>query len=393
MIRKTEWGQIWNGGTMVFRKSIVIFSGYNQRAIVSFLRVAQKHNIPLIIIAKSETDSILDTTYKKYVKYVRKKTELDLLNIEYILNEIKLEEAFDEYIILPNTEYLNRFLLRNRKELKEMNFTVPLVNEQIYHLVSDKYSFGNLCKKNGIKTPQELSINEVNSFPVVVKPRCYFTSEGKTISPQLIKDMPELMNFMSQNCPDDFYIQQFIKGESYYLLYYFCKDGRYECFSQKNILQQSQGKSIVAAVPADIHEKDISKKFVKLFKSINFTGLVMVEIRFFDGEYYMIEANPRLWGPSQLFVDSGMQFFELFLNDCGFNVQIDKCTCSRKNVKYFWLGGLIETLYRYGEIVFHIENHDLFKEEFCSFLSNDVYLRDDTENIFTKEVLSLTRGG
>jgi len=393
MIHKTGWGQAWNGRIVVFRKSIVIFSGYNQRAIISFLRVAQKHNIPFIIIAKSETDSILDTAYKKYVKYVRKKTELDLINIKCILDEIKSKGVFDEYVILPSTEYLNRFLLKNKKELKEMNITVPLVDEQIYHLVSDKYSFGNLCKKNGIKTPQELSINEVNSFPVVVKPRCYFTSDGKIISPQIIKDMPELINFMSQNCPDDFYMQQYIKGESYYLLYYFCKDGKFECFSQKNILQQSRGKSIIAAVPADIHEKDISKKFVELFKSINFTGLVMVELRFFDGEYYMIEANPRLWGPSQLFVDSGKQFFELFLYDCGFNVQIDKSSCPRTNTKYFWMGGLVETLYRYGEIVFHIEDHNLFEKEFRYFLSNDVYLRDDTENIFAKEILSLTRGG
>ena len=29
----------------------------------------------------------------------------------------------------------------------------------------------------------------------------------------------------------------------------------------------------------------------------------------------MIEANPRFWGPSQLFVDAGFNLFESFLFD------------------------------------------------------------------------------
>lgn len=111
----------------MFKKAIVIFSGYNQRAIISFCRVAEEQNIPLIIIARSEDDSILKTEYEKYVKYIREKIELDLSYIKNILSKIKNEEIFNEYVILPSSEALNRFLLNNKEELEELDFIIPLV--------------------------------------------------------------------------------------------------------------------------------------------------------------------------------------------------------------------------------------------------------------------------
>jgi hypothetical protein len=35
-----------------------------------------------------------------------------------------------------------------------------------------------------------------------------------------------------------------------------------------------------------------------------FYGLVMIEVKEYDNQFYMIEANPRLWGPSQLILDA-----------------------------------------------------------------------------------------
>lgn len=373
----------------MFKKAIVIFSGYNQRAIISFCRVAEEQNIPLIIIARSEDDSILKTEYEKYVKYIREKIELDLSYIKNILSKIKNEEIFNEYVILPSSEALNRFLLNNKEELEELDFIIPLVDKQIYNLISDKYSFSSLCISNQIKVPEELSFNEEFNLPIVVKSKEYFTSDGKIISPQIIKQEIELSEFINSNNVDDFYIQDYIDGESYYLLYYFCKDGSYRSFSQKNILQQSKGKSIVAAIPSNIHEKEISNKFIELFKSINFTGLVMVEIKYFNKEYYMIEANPRLWGPSQLFVDYGCKFFELFLKDWEFDINIDELFHPKTNTKYFWFGGILESLCKFDEVVFHVEDFNSFIDEFSDFLLSDVYLREDTINVFSQEMLSL----
>lgn len=377
---------------MIKKRAIIIFSGYNQRAIIAFCRVAEKQKVPLIIIAKSESDPIFDTKYVKYVKYIREKLDLDLSYFKYILNYIKSTEVFDEYFILPSSEALNIFLLKNREELESLNFMIPLVDEITYNLISNKYDFGELCKKHGIKVPKEIKVNDINRFPIVIKPKSYYTRDGRAIAPQIIKNMKMLKDFIAQNNLGDFYIQEYVEGESYYLLYYFSKDGSYESFSQKNILQQSKGKSIVAAISAKVHKDDISNKFVEMFKSVGFTGLIMVEIRLYKGEYYMIEANPRLWGPSQLFVDSNCCFFESYLKDMGFNINMNESCNTKDNVRYFWLGGLIESLYKYGEIVFHTDNHDIFLRDFHEYLSNEIYLREDTQNVFIKEIIGLLGG-
>ncbi len=373
------------------KKAIVIFSGYNQRAIISFCRVAQEHSIPIIIVAKSKNDNILKTNYKKYVKYTRENIELDFFYIRNLLLKLKNEENFDEYMILPSSEALNRFLLNYRKELEKLKFIVPLIDQSIYNLVSDKYSFTNLCIDNRIRVPKEFRANEKFKLPIVIKSKKYFTSDDRIISPQIIKSEIELSKFIDNSNLDDFYIQEYIQGESYYLLYYFCKDGTYRSFSQKNLLQQGNGKSIIAAIPSNIHEKEISNKYVGLFRNINFIGLVMVEVKYFDGEYFMIEANPRLWGPSQLFVDCGCDFFELFVKDWGFNISMDKHFISKTNKRYFWFGGILESLCEFGEVVFHIEDIDSFGNEFSKFLLNDIYLREDTKDIFSQEV-SIIKG-
>ena len=53
------------------QKAFLIFSGYNQRAVVAFCREATSLKVPFCIIAKSEEDTILKTIYKEQVFAIR----------------------------------------------------------------------------------------------------------------------------------------------------------------------------------------------------------------------------------------------------------------------------------------------------------------------------------
>ena len=115
---------------------------------------------------------------------------------------------------------------------------------------------------------------------------------------------------------------EYVKGRSYYLLFYFGKFGNIKKFSQENLAQQFEGKSIIAAISSTIHKENICTQYETLFKEINYHGFVMVELRKNHTGYYMIEANPRFWGPSQLLINCNTAFFEEFLYDYGF---LKKC--------------------------------------------------------------------
>ena len=351
---------------------ITIFSGYNQRAVITFLRTLNLHNLDFAIIAKSENDSIFKSIYKDKVVAIRTKKELDFQDIKDCILSVKKIDS--DVMIVPSTEALNRFYLDNKDFFKHLSCFMPIVDKQTYELFSDKIRFTQFCKEFDIDVPQEVACDKKN-IPFVAKPKYYQSSDNKIYSPIIINNDEDYDKFLNQYNLSDFYYQEFIEGHSYYLLYYAGKNSNIIKYSQENIIQQTSGKSIVAAISSNIHNSLISQKFETLIKNIKFFGLLMIEIRKKDEEYYMIEANPRFWGPSQLFFDANINFFEYFLKDNGFNISINEEKI--KDVKYFWNGGYNPDIVYFNKQYFIDHNKDFFL--------NEIYNREDTKNIYNLE--------
>ena len=365
------------------RKKVLIFSGYNQRAVIAFIRVLVHNDIPFVIIAKDENDSIYKTKYVNSIIFNRDSIALDIdLFRKYLAKVSKMFDS-DKFIIAPTTEALNRFFLKNKHILENDKFKIPLVELELYNKISDKYNFTNLCKEHNIKVPQEYE--KIRALPIVAKPKKYFSNNGRPLSPYLLYNEKEVEYFKKQEILKEFYFQEFIQGRSIYLLYYFFKDGTHISFSQENLIQQPDGKSIILAVNANFHKKYISNKFINLFNEINYFGPVMVELKYYNSEFYMIEANPRFWGPSQLFVDAKVPIFESFLKDNDLQIEINKGV-SKSKIYYFWYGGIFQTLLHGGNIVYHNYSSDELTRDLPKILMSDVYRRPDTFEIFKEEL-------
>jgi predicted ATP-grasp superfamily ATP-dependent carboligase len=369
-------------------RGIIVFSGFNQRGVIAFLRTVFSLNkkskdkkIKVGIVALPKGDTIFKTSYKDLVVAAREKMELDLDDIKRVLKEAKVKMRINRCMIAPSTEALNRYLLKHRNDLQNLGCELPLVEKDLYEKISDKLSFSFLCENNEIEVPP-LVTPSCSSIPFVAKPKSYFSKKGKVFYPVLIKNKGDFRRFKRNYNFDDFFYQKYINGVSFYLLYYFYKNGKIAKFSQENLIQQAGGKSIVAAIPSRFHFEAISEKFENLFLSVKFFGLVMIEIRREGGVDYMIEANPRFWGPSQLFVDAKPNLFESFLYDTGF---LDMDVIDFKTdyqAKYFWNGGIIKSK---GDIAFHNYTCKKFLREFSKWMSHEIYLREDTKRIFYDE--------
>ena len=367
---------------MVSDFMIAVFSGFNQRAVISFLRTLEKNRIQqYVIIATGNQDPILKTSYSNKVFCIRRERELELGEIKQIFRDL-YRQCRENIWIAPSTEALNRFLLKHRAEFEEMHCIIPLVSEELYAKISDKESFWQICGKAGLTVPKKLLPKQVFTGPVVAKPKKYISDSGKIYSPFLLMDEEKYFCFLDHYNTKDFDIQQYIEGESYYLLYYISKQGEVFSLSQKNLLQQPDGKSILAACVADIHYEKIRKEYQKMFLSQGFFGLVMVELRKNKEEYYMIEANPRFWGPSQLFCDYGYNFFEFLLYDYRL---LDDFSIEKKNVdaKYYWGGGMKG----HPELcIKHIDDDQLLDNGLQDFERWDIYNREDTREIYRLEM-------
>jgi predicted ATP-grasp superfamily ATP-dependent carboligase len=369
--------------------AVLIFSGYNIRGIIAFCRFCKREKITFSIIANGEKDPVFETEYRKDVIAVRKDNLLTAKHIIDYAAVMKTVNAVTKILLLPSTEYLNRVALDFRRELEEEGIIIPLCEKEIYQSLSDKYEFSKICKKSSIAVPGELNTLQEESIPFVAKPRYYVTRSSQKIeAPILINSKKDYEQLKRRNDLQEFYFQKFLGGQSIYLLYYFSFDGNYSVYAQENLIQQNKGKSIIAAKSIAVFDNVIVNQFANLLQSMAFHGLIMIEVKFFEGKYYMIEANPRIWGPSQLLLDAGMDLFYLFAFENGLIKAVPELKV-KEGVKYFWSGGIFEDQSKGEMPVFHQYSPEEFFKENAEWCKADLYMKNDTFKVYQRELNSL----
>lgn len=370
------------------RKGVLILSGYNIRAVVAFCRWAKGRRVPFHLIARDEADPIFLTAFGSSVFLTRKKELLELEDFCGWIGRIRSQYSYQEVLVLPSTEFLNRFLLRNRTAIEMAGGVVPLIDKQLYERISNKYSFGKACSDFGIPVPEEYPEPPQN-MPFVAKPRSYDAIGKRQLKPYLIYGAHDLASFQQHEAGGDYYFQQYIEGNSIYLLACVPRNGKPVLFAQENLMQQANGGSVILARTDDFHRQQGAVQYLELLAGMRFYGLIMIEVRFHEDtqQHFMIEANPRLWGPIQLAVDNGIDFFGTLLRDHGFEIDdvLDQIQHGRF---YFWSGGLGDG----RKPAYHNYSPDQFIDEFNSISSGNLFHREDTMALFRHELLQSIGG-
>ena len=364
-------------------KALLIYSGYNERAVISFIRFIDNFSINYGIVASSPADSIFSTLYAEKVFFTRNSKDLNIYEFKDIIRTAYSKLDVNSVVIAPSTEGLNRWLIENRANIEDFgNVEIPLVSKDIYTLLSDKFSFSQLVRSRGLTVPREISIAEA-SENFVAKPRQYVSSRGKSDTPILINSESDKEKFLKIFNPEDFYYQEYVVGPSYYLLYYCANNGDIFSYSQENLVQQSGGKSILCAVGSTIHNDSVSTDYISLLKEVGYRGFIMIELKEQGGKYYMIEANPRFWGPFELVRKNSPDLFLAFLHDHGFDIQFDSYEMEI-GAKYFWYGGYMDEILKNNPLTFYNYTESELHSAIEDWLLHDVYNRDDTKLIFNK---------
>jgi predicted ATP-grasp superfamily ATP-dependent carboligase len=371
------------------KTGFIVFSGYNQRAVVALCRTLACNDIPFSIIASSAHDAILLSEYRSCVSAVRGHKSLEPEDLRACLQATREKGECTHYVLAPSAESLNIFLLEHRSLVEDLGCTIPLVPLDLYRHVSDKESFTRCCRDYGVPVPETIPMPVQFGLPFVAKPVRNVTPQGVTLFPYIIRNAAEYETFTKGCNVDDYFIQEYIQGESYYLLYYVTRSGDQYKYSQKNLVQQARGKSIVMAEPAEVHLDPRYRVYDRILADLSFHGLIMIEIRVRDSAGYMIEANPRMWGPSQLMVDGGMNLLACLVNDySSWECPLDNLRRVSDPGLYCWTAGFLQSLSTDGYVVCLAEQASV-AEWLWRFLPNDVYFRGDTMGIFDEEMSSV----
>lgn len=364
----------------------IIFTGANERAVIAACRYFRKSGIEFSLIGRPGKDKIRYTKYKSELHAIRNMDYLDIQDMANCISVIKNLFKDDELIYLPTAESVNRVIMSERKMFDLAGLRCHLPDEETYNIISDKSKFIDLTQKYGVMSPLTI-VNPVESdIPFVAKPQNEFSNlTGIKLYPELIMTKEIFNEFGSNPNLKEYFFQKYIDGESYYYLFSFMSDKTYVARYQRNLMQQSGGKSIVAAVACSCPDKIFEKNIVTALESINFQGLVMVEMMMKDEMSWLIEANPRLWGPFQLAIQQGITP-SLFTQ--GNHYEFTQGT----KVNYLWFGGIIGDWSRKKSLRYYLRKNESMWKFILSSIRSDVYLHRDTIHLFIYELKNSLKG-
>jgi predicted ATP-grasp superfamily ATP-dependent carboligase len=233
-------------------------------------------------------------------------------------------------------------MIAERTALAAEGIVVPTVDLPTYERVSDKQSFVSLARKYGLATPMEcdgIPSRFVRKF--VVKPvQGIWGRSGILTSPVLVESEEGLRLLLRRSLsPEYHFVQEWVEGPSYYYCGLYVDGKKSLSFHQKTLTQQPAGRSVVRAIPALLPEIVVAR-IDAMMESLQWQGLMMIEVKESGGLYYAIECNPRLWGPMQLAVDNGIDFpYALWRMARG--EAPETSPMPRRPVGYVWLTGYV----------------------------------------------------
>lgn len=372
--------------------TVVLLTESSDRTVIACVRSLYEGNYDFII-CKQENTSTIPWNLTKYADFV---ADLTLprtdSRAEFKRSVLKLKRQYGDLIIYPTSDRVVENLLAIKGFLETNSVEFPVVEERIYDMIADKSTLVDLCDQHGIAVPSTIDhLPDVEGRPFVANPLESFDSSGEKLIPHLIFSESDYRQFVNKHDPSEYFYQEFVDGDNYGIFLLMTDSGLHSQYAHKVIHQEPNGKSVVKACPADIPE-DLISTLSNLLATIGFSGVCMFEmIRGQDGKYYMIESNPRFWGPLQLCVDNGVHFPQYLYDLC---TNPDRLTSmapikgnAEPNNMYVRYDGYINGFWRYvaGEGMFQ---RNTVPDDMGSLRARDIWLRHDTKLVFPYVITS-----
>jgi D-aspartate ligase len=226
-----------------------------------------------------------------------------------------------ESILIPIDDRAAVFVADEAEALKE-RFLFPNQPAGLTRTLSSKKEMHFLCKKMGVSTPEATfpqsaddvaTFAETAAFPVVMKRIAHWLPEHQTQESVLIVDAPEdlLDEYGKIQTPGEpnVMLQEYIPGgpESVWMFNgYFANDS--ECLVGLTGKKIRQAPPLTGATTLGIclENETVQETTREFMRSIGYRGVVDMGYRYDrrDGQYKLLDVNPRVGSTFRLFVDS-----------------------------------------------------------------------------------------
>jgi hypothetical protein len=354
----------------------LLSAGSNERALIALCRGFTRYGIDFGLIGRGPDDLLLRSKYAGHFLGMGSRDTLSVADILWSVQKARRRYGRRNWVICPTSEHMNRHLLEKRDVLLAEGVELALCDGELYRKLSDKRSFRAYCLGAGLDVPPLLQADPHSApLPFVAKPNENINAEGRILYPYIVRTEADRKRFLRDRDWEQFHLERFVRGESWYILYYIDGCGGLRSGAQRNLLQQGQGKSVVLARTEKYPDVGLVHHLALRLRVDRYRGFIMVEVRRDHTNAVMIEAIPRCWGPFQLTLDAKMGLFEAFLNDYGYD--IDLIAPTEDGVLYLWKEGLWRALRDGMGVALHAPLTSIASALSIGWTS-DIYARHDS---------------
>ncbi|WP_203612781.1 carboxylate--amine ligase [Amycolatopsis sp. SID8362] len=210
-------------------------------------------------------------------------------------------------VLLPTDDAGAMFVAEYQSKLRE-TFLFPEVDPALPRLVADKYALHDVCRRAGLPCPARTlarSPDEADEFPVVVKLVHPWRGSGRARSTTLVRDRDELARLFADAAGDELLLQEYLPGEDWFFHGY-C-DERSRCrpaFTGRKHRSYPADAGLTAFGTARPNPA-LAASAQQLFEHLSYRGIMDLDVRLDprDGQYKLLDFNPRLGAQFRLFAD------------------------------------------------------------------------------------------
>lgn len=219
-------------------------------------------------------------------------------------------------ILIP-TDDVGAILIAEEAVTLRQWFLFPKLRSDIPRSLADKSQLHTLCKQLGVPCPQAISpgtISEVYefietaAFPVVVKPSKPWLNPK--IKPSIVSSPRALLDLYRRSeaqVPHNLLIQEYIRDGEDWLFDGYC-DADSKCLAgfTGRKLRSYPSRFGSATLGRSVTNPALLQQAEALVKAVSYAGIMDIDYRFDkrDGQYKLLDFNPRIGAQFRLFEDS-----------------------------------------------------------------------------------------
>jgi len=291
--------------------------------------------------------------------------------LEWLLDELS-KRQYD--MLMPMDDETVSIASKNRDLIREYT-KVPVPDFATLLRARDKSQTMQIAMQEGVAYPKTFFVKAINEvelaierlgFPVVIKPRKSSGSRGIVYVRQKDKLVENYLRIHSKY-PFPM-IQEYIPpgGQSCGVFLLFNKDSEPRAVFAHRRLREFPMTGGPSTLRESIYAPELVEMATRILKAMNWYGVAMAEFKQDprDGQYKLMEINPRFWGSLELSILAGVDFPYL-LYKMEMDGDIEPVTEYQEGVRCRWLLP--------GDILHFIYNPKRFKLEpsFFDFSKNN----------------------